>query len=174
VVATVALIFGVLRYFIESRLILGCSYISTAVFFFLLISVLLKQVFRDGPVTGHRIWGAIAAYLLIGVTWTFMYELIALFIPGAFSFPPSMTAPPGEPEHQSSLTYFSYVTMATLGYGDIVPVHPAARMLAILEALTGLLFPAALLARLVSLEIIYRNERTDQDIRDETGKGEDP
>ena len=56
-----------------------------------------------------------------------------------FSFPPSMTAQPGAPEHKASLTYFSFVTMAPLGYGDIVPVHPVARMFAIIEALTDLL-----------------------------------
>ena len=167
VVATVALIFGVLRYFIESRLILGCSYISTAVFFFLLISVLLKQVFRDGPVTGHRIRGAIAAFLLIGITWAFIYESIAVFIPGAFSFSPSLTAAPGEPEHQSALAYYSFVTMTTLGYGDILPVHPAARLFAVIEALIGMLYPATLLARLVSLQIIYRTRRDDKESPDE-------
>ena len=85
-----------------------------------------------------------------------------------------MTAQPGAPEHKASLTYFSFVTMAPLGYGDIVPVHPVARLFAIIEALTDLLYPATLLAPLVSLEIIYRNERADQKRPDAIGKHEDP
>ncbi|HAM53475.1 MAG TPA: hypothetical protein DCP92_23310 [Nitrospiraceae bacterium] len=105
--------------------------------------------------------------------WKYIYELIALFIPKAFSFPQSMTALPGDPEYQSTLAYFSFVTMATLGYGDIVPVHPVARLFAVIEALIGLLYPATLLARLVSLQIIYRNESTDQNSSDESRKHED-
>ncbi len=132
-------------------------YLSIILFSFLLISVLLKRIFRRGPVTGHRIRGAIAGYVLIGISWAYIYQLVALFIDGAFSFPSSMTAQPGDPEHRAALVYYSFVTMATLGYGDIVPVHPAARMFAVVEALIGLLYPATLLARLVSLEIFYHN-----------------
>lgn len=85
-----------------------------------------------------------------------------------------MTAQPGAPEHKASLTYFSFATMAPLGYGDIVPVHPVARLFAIIEALTDLLYPATLLAPRVSLEIIYRNERADQKRPDAIGKHEGP
>ncbi len=171
-VAGTALVFNIVHDIIPNRTITGCLYLSSVAFFCLLIGVLLKQVFRQGPVTSHRIRGAIAAYLLIGFTWTFIYALIALFVPGAFSFPQSMTAQPGDPKHQSALVYYSFVTMATLGYGDIVPVHPVARMFAISEALIGLLFPATLLARLVSLEIIYRSKDTDQNKTDESGRHE--
>jgi len=173
VIAGIAIVFNILEDFIPSREITGLWYLSTVVFFFLLIGVLLKQVFRQGPVTSHRIRGAIAGFLLIGITWTFIYQLIALFIDGAFSFPASMTARPGEPAHQSTLVYYSFVTMTTLGYGDIVPVHPVARMFAITEALIGLLYPATLLARLVSLEIIYRNKSTDKNLPDESERRED-
>jgi hypothetical protein len=74
-------------------------------------------------------------------------------IPAAFVFPASMTAHAGKHEIQSTLTYFSFVTMTTLGYGDVVPVSPLARVFVIFEALIGQLYPATLLARLVSLEI---------------------
>lgn len=174
VVAGVAFVFSVLHHIIPSRTVTAWWYFSAISFFFLLIGVLLKRVFRDGPVTGHRIRGAIAVYLLIGIAWAFMYELIALLVNGAFSFPAAMTAQPGEEEHQAWMGYFSFVTMATLGYGDIVPVHPLPRMLAISEALIGQLYPATLLARLVSLEIIYRNERGDKNnTPKESGSRED-
>ncbi len=148
---------NILNWITPTRTITAWWYLSILAFFFILIGVLLKRVFRSGPVTGHRIRGAIAGYVLIGIAWSFIYQLIAHFVDGAFSFPPSMAAQPGDLEYRSALVYFSFVTMATLGYGDIVPVHPVARMFAVVEALFGLLYPATLLARLVSLEILYRN-----------------
>ena len=124
----------------------------------MLLVIVLMQVFREGPITIHRISGAIAVYLLIGLIWAFVYQFIALQSPGAFKLP---AAPEAYTAYtlQSSLLYFSFVTLTTLGYGDILAVHPSARMLVMLEALTGQLYPAILLARLVSLEIIHRNTK---------------
>jgi len=120
--------------------------------------IVLIQVFREGPITIHRIAGAISVYLLIGLMWAFVYQLIALQSPAAFKLPASMGTYTAD-TLQSSLLYFSFVTLTTLGYGDILAVHPSARMLVMLEALTGQLFPAILLARLVSLEIMHRKNR---------------
>ncbi len=107
--------------------------------------VVLVQAFRAGPVNIHRIQGAVAAYLLLGLAWALAYESVALLAPGAFS-----AASQAEPDRQRFI-YFSFVTLTTVGYGDITPVHPVARSLAVAEALTGQLYPAILLARLVSL-----------------------
>jgi hypothetical protein len=96
--------------------------------------------------------GGVAAYLLLGLIWSLAYDLIAFRIPGAFSIQGPSTS--GDPESiQSHLFYFSFVTLTTIGYGEIVPVHPIARMLVILEGVTGQLFPAILIARLVSLQV---------------------
>jgi hypothetical protein len=124
-----------------------------AVFFLLLLTFLiLSQALRDGETTSRRIMGAVAAYLLLGIIWYLAYHLIALCIPEAFSMQGPSTA--GDTESiQSQLFYFSFVTLTTLGYGDIVAVHPLARMLVILEGVTGQLFPAILIARLVSLQV---------------------
>jgi len=124
----------------------------------MLAVIVLLQVFREGPITIHRITGAIAVYLLIGLMWAFVYQLIALQSPAAFKLPASMGTYSAD-TLQSNLLYFSFVTLTTLGYGDILAVHPSARMLVMLEALTGQLFPAILLARLVSLEIMHRNTK---------------
>jgi voltage-gated potassium channel Kch len=108
-------------------------------------------VLRSGPVTRRRIEGAIAAYVLLGVTWAQAYEMVALAHAGAFA---------GRVDDTGGFTgwlYYSFVTLTTVGYGDIVPVHPIARSLAVLEALTGQLYPAILLARLVSLEVTSRS-----------------
>jgi hypothetical protein len=87
----------------------------------------------------------VAAYLLLGLGWALAYELVALLDAGAFSG----TGLAGSPRYP--FVYFSFVTLTTLGYGDVTPVHPVARSLAIAEGLTGQLYPAILLARLVSL-----------------------
>jgi len=107
--------------------------------------LVLAQTLRAGPVNAYRILGAVAAYLLLGLVWAEAYRLVALLTPGAFS----ASHPSGAAEHD--FTYFSFVTLTTVGYGDATPVRAAARSLALTEALTGQLYPAILLARLVSL-----------------------
>jgi hypothetical protein len=107
--------------------------------------VVLAQAFRAGPVNVHRIQGAVAAYLLLGLAWALAYELVALLDTGAFSGAGQAAA------ERQQFVYFSFVTLTTVGYGDVTPVHPVARSLAVGEALVGQLYPAILLARLVSL-----------------------
>lgn len=118
--------------------------------------VVLVRVFRDaGPVTSARVQGAVAAYVLFGVTWAMLYRLLHTCLPAAFSFAGAAGMTPAE--QQETFAYFSFVTLSTLGYGDITAVHPVSRMFVILEALVGQLYPATLLARLVSLEISNRD-----------------
>jgi hypothetical protein len=107
--------------------------------------VVLGQAFRAGPVNVHRIQGAVAAYLLLGLAWALAYETLALVATGALS-----SGSPAESE-RGRFIYFSFVTLTTVGYGDGAPVHPVARSLAVAEAHTGQHYPAILLARLVSL-----------------------
>ncbi len=129
---------------------------SLGLFYLLLLaSLILGQTFRQGPTTSHRIMGAVAVYLLIGMIWSVAYHLVALWIPGAFSIQgPNVS---GDTESlQSQLFYFSFVTLTSIGYGDIAAVHPAVRMLVILEGVVGQLFPAILIARLVSLHVQSR------------------
>jgi hypothetical protein len=121
----------------------------------LLAGVVFAQVLRGPIVTRHHIEGAIAGFLLLGLAWAFAYRLVQLFEPNAIVF----EHPVQSTRHDTltgELVYFSFVTLTTVGYGDVTPVGSIARTLAILEALTGQLFPAILLARLVSLEIYHR------------------
>jgi hypothetical protein len=128
------------------------SDVLAMVFLAMMAGVVLFQVFREGPITVHRIVGAVAVYVLLGVLWAEGYQLVALLRPGAFVA--SGGAPVGAPD----LTYFSFVTLTTVGYGDITAVHSAARSMALLEALTGQLFPAILIARLVSMQVARKIE----------------
>ena len=113
--------------------------------------VILRQVVRPGPVTLSRVLGAIAVYLLLGIGWASAYQVAEHFFPGSF------VSTIAQPVSVNEWMYFSFVTLTTVGYGDIVPVHRVARSLATCEALTGQLYIAVLLARLVSLEVSGRN-----------------
>jgi len=117
--------------------------------------LVLSQVLREGPVTAYRIQGAIVVYLLLGFAWASAYELVHGVLGGGFLFPPSV------PEGRGTtygLVYFSFITLTTTGYGDVTPIHPVTRSLAIAEALTGQLYLAILIARLVSLRISSREK----------------
>ena len=125
-----------------------------------LTAIVLARVFQRGRINRQRIEGAVAAYLLLGVTWADAYSLVALSAPGAF-------AGVGAVGSHREFLYFSVVTLTTVGYGDITPVVPVARALANVEALIGQLYPAILLARLVSLEAAWSG-------RDDAGPGDAP
>ena len=144
------------RYFPDRTLAIW-SVLSAIACLILLTVVVLRHVFQAGPVTADRVRGAIGAYVLIGMSWAFIYHFIDLTLPGAFSLS-SVRADPADHERQQDLTYFSFVTLTTLGYGDITPIHRSARMFAIIEALIGQLYPATLLARLISQQISSERE----------------
>jgi hypothetical protein len=116
-------------------------------------AVVLQKVYEEGQVSAHRVRGAIAAYLLVGYLFATLYRLLDSLIPGSFVY----AANPALVQHGRDLAdvfmYFSLVTLTTVGFGDISAVHPVARSLVMLEAVIGTLYPAILIARLVSLQI---------------------
>lgn len=155
-VAFVAIVLRWMTHLAPSPALHAWSSFASLVFMVLLTTGVLYNVFKnDRPVTVHRIRGAIAAYLLFGLTWSILYTLLDQTLPHAFNLP-EFPALQGT-GRQESITYFSFVTLATLGYGEITPTHGVSRMFAVMEALTGQLYPATLLARLVSLEVSHRN-----------------
>ncbi len=138
----------------ESRALGFWDACVSTLFCTLLALVVLVQVFSEGPITSQRIQGAVAVYLLLGLGCAFGYELINIRWPPAFA--PAMAEAGPSDGLSLRLVYFSFVTLTTTGYGDITPVHPFARSVAVFEALIGQLFPTILLARLVSMELYHR------------------
>ena len=112
--------------------------------------VVARAVFGSGRVTYHRVVGAVLLYLIIGLVFVALFGFVALSIPDAFT---NLATLEGDFAVAGNLIYFSFVTLTTTGYGDIAPVHPYARSLANVEAIIGQIYPATLLARLVTLEL---------------------
>lgn len=147
-----------LRLVMPTPTIIGWGLAIALLFMTFLTFVNINKVFRDDSVvTGERVTGAVAVYILFGLTFAYLYGLLDQLLPNAFN----LVEHPGldDPRHIGNFTYFSFITLTTLGYGDITPVHPAARMFVSIQALFGQLYPATLLARLVSLEISSRQSR---------------
>jgi hypothetical protein len=126
---------------------------SCEVLFLLGASVLIvKSLFSARTLTFDSILGALCGYLFLGLAWAVLYSLIEGFRPGSFQISPKLVTG-GEPAHPLPhvLTYFSFVTLTTVGYGDISPVSPAARTLSWVEAVTGQFYLAVIVAGLVSV-----------------------
>lgn len=110
--------------------------------------VVSKAIFSPGPFTNHRVRGAIVLYLNIGLLFSFLFRIIALLLPNAFSHLPN---PLQEAKFAACLDYLSFTTITSVGFGDILPIRPLARSLCALEAIAGQLLPTVLIARVVSL-----------------------
>ncbi len=116
---------------------------------------------RSRRVTSKILFGALSVYLLIGLTFALVFTTLEARHPGSLSLPAgAFEAGLVDPRPFSTISYFSFVTMTTLGYGDIGPLTPATRSLVTLEALLGQLFLAVLMARLVALHILHESGET--------------
>jgi voltage-gated potassium channel len=117
----------------------------TLVFFVAAALSAAQRVLLKGDVTGNRIVGAIAVYILLGLIWSTLYLIVLEFSPTAFT---GMEYQLWE-DNFSQSTYFSYVTLTTLGYGDISPAEPISRVLVYLEAMVGTFYMAVVIASLI-------------------------
>lgn len=112
----------------------------------------LRTALRDGSMTRDRLYAASSVYLLAGFAFAIVYLVLDRLQPGSVV----ATARPDVPLDPGTAIYFSFVTLATLGYGDVVPVRPLARSVAICQAVGAQLFVTILIARLVSLQVRRR------------------
>lgn len=130
--------------------------IASALAFLIFITVMLSQhVLTSRRVTADILFGVACVYLLLGVTWSFAYMLTEMIQPGSFVLPEGIHV---EPAQINELLYYSFVTLTTLGYGEILPVSPFARSLAIIESVAGVLYLALIVARLVAMYQIHSRE----------------
>ena len=111
-------------------------------------AIVFMFVLRQKTITADTIYGALSVYLLLGMTWAFGYTGLEAYSPGSFFI--SAEYDIDGVLNQRDFFYFSFVTLTTLGYGDILPISYAARMLAIAEAACGVLYTATLVASVVS------------------------
>lgn len=130
--------------------------VATLVVILVISSILLLRIFRrKGAITAVTIQAAISVYLLFGIAWAYAYLFVMQMDPHSFRSIDGMLA-----SSPTEWLYYSYVTLTTLGYGEITPVSQIARTLSVGEALTGQLYLAVLIARLIGLEIMSYQEKS--------------
>ena len=134
---------------------------SFAIAFFGFIGIIvLSDVLKAEKVTTDTIHAAICVYLLIGVTWALLYSVMEGIRPGSFLIEHSQVT--SVSEYMPHFLYYSFVTLTTLGYGDITPLTPLAKTLSYMEAVTGQIYIAVLIARLVGLHIAHSMSKDSQ------------
>ena len=119
------------------------------IFYVWAIYLAMKQILFSGVVDANKIVGAICIYLLMGLIWALMYLFLAQAIPGAFNGLEQLVWY----DNFANVAYYSFVTLTTLGYGDISPVIPIARFLVYMEAVVGVFYMAILVASLIGVSI---------------------
>ena len=125
---------------------------TVLVFFLLSCSIAVYDVLFGGVIDINRLVGAACIYLLSGSLWGILYFLLNVISPGSFAGIVGETWS----EQLNEFTYHSFVTLTTLGYGDITPVAPVARTLNYLEAVLGQMYLTVLVAALVGIHIATR------------------
>jgi hypothetical protein len=136
------------RYFYKSHWLMLVGAICGFAFFVFMIIIILSFIFNQKKVTGDLIAGAAVVYLFMATAWTNIYRLIETIQPGSFAIAQTQSLTANSP-----FLYFSFVTITTLGYGDIFPVTTAAKSCAILEAVVGQLYLVITVAWLVGVHV---------------------
>jgi hypothetical protein len=151
-------------YWTGSQVLIVVSKLLDIAFILIASGFILKIVFRAREITVETIAGAICVYLFIGIFWADVYALVEIANPGSFSLLKDGAQETMQvvTQRASQFNYFSFVTLSTLGYGDITPLTRPAQGLATMEAILGQLFLAVLIARLVG-QVIVRQEEEEQE-----------
>ncbi len=135
------------------RLLVVVAHLLAAGFFAFALYGILRAIFAR-EVSGDAIFGAVCGYLLLGIIWGLLYSSAETASPGSFAMPPSSGAHAVAVRlDRGDLSYYSFITLATVGYGDVTPITPLARTLAWMEAITGQFYLAILVAGLVGFKV---------------------
>ena len=141
-------------YFVKTHLLLLIGDCFGIIFVAFIVIIILSYIFKEREVTSNVIYGSIVVYLLIAIMWAFVYSVLETIHPGSFAT--------GEGQIEAGrrlYIYYSFVTITTLGYGDITPTTDLANSFSFLEAVTGQLYIAILIARLVGIHIAQSMNR---------------
>jgi len=142
IVVVIGVVLELMQLYYLHLILLFCFYLWA-------IWLAARQVLFSGVVDANKIVGAICIYLLMGLIWALMYLFLAQAVPGAFNGVEQLVWY----DNFADVAYYSYVTLTTLGYGDISPVAPVARFLVYMEAVVGVFYMAVLVASLIGISI---------------------
>ncbi len=146
-IACVSMFLLLFSHFVRIPALLVANSIVLALFFLLVSVSLFAHLGKSSPLTNSKLFVSVSLYFMLGLTWFAIYHALNLVQPGSFT---EAGNPISGDTHWSTFLYFSLTTLTTLGYGDILAVKPAARMFAVLEAVSGVLYIAITVSRLVS------------------------
>jgi voltage-gated potassium channel len=140
-----------------SRSVLFVGHLCGVFFLFGSAGLIVSSLFNSRSLTFDSIYGAVCGYLFLGLAWAMSYSMIEDVRPGSFQISPSLRTA-GEHPPQQVLTYYSFVTLTTVGYGDVTPISPVTRTFAWIEAITGQFYLAIIVAGLVSMLVAKHSQ----------------
>ena len=135
----------------ETQLLVGWTGLVVLVLYMLNIWILAQIIFRSSALVDDRVYGGVAVYLLLGIVFAVLHHRIGAISSDAYR---NVAQTQATSLNWADYLYFSFSSMTTAGFGDIVPVSALARSATSLEAVVGVLYPAVLIARLVNREFV--------------------
>ncbi len=152
IVAVAVSLLRIISFLTDSVALQLTGYVCAIIFFALLARMVLQHIFKEGPVNHYRIEGSVVVFMIVGIMYAWSYALLESLLPGSFA----ITEPSQSYKDLfSQFLYFSFATMTTLGFGDMIATGSLAKSLVIFQGMIGLLYPVILIARLVSLEVTH-------------------
>jgi hypothetical protein len=159
ILAVPAVAFGWLAQFFPWQSLKTLNAAFDLVFLVFIFVNLMRIILTSKQVTTHVIYGAMCAYLMLGLAYSELYMFMIIINPASFTFSNGNYVSVETFRHIVDVFYFSFVSLTTLGYGDIIPTTSISRMLSSLEALTGQLFIAIIIARLVAMHTSHKSRK---------------
>jgi voltage-gated potassium channel len=111
--------------------------------------MIFRDILKSKPIGLNEVYGAVAVYLLIGIFFGMLYQVLLAFDPNALYFNPANFS--NQAPVAGEIFYFSFVTLSTVGYGDVSPIAPLARSLSMIEAILGVMYVATMIARFIAI-----------------------
>jgi voltage-gated potassium channel len=145
--------------------VLFFGHLCGVLFLFGSAGLIVKSLFNSRSLTFDSIFGAVCGYLFLGLAWAMSYSMIETFQPGSFQISQSLRTS-GEHPQPCVLMYYSFMTLTTVGYGDVTPISPTTRTFAWIEAITGQFYLAIIVAGLVSMLVAKTSQPRRSDEQD--------